>query len=165
MTCLQLIIFLTIISVAEGQTVPPDISHDPVFATVLTRRLKYPRQAQWSSRYGRIFADFTVDDKGRIQAISILNHSVEWAYAGFEPTVITALKKMPPLSLQYAGHYILPVSFILEDYRHKDRPFVPKDTLYIQELAGRVILKEIKVVGSNVNSRERIKAAAKNESY
>ncbi len=165
MTCLQVLFLVTICFVAEAQTEPADLSHDPVFTTVLDRRLKYPRQAQWSSRYGRVFADFTVNDKGRVEAISILNHSVEWNYAGFEPTVIGALKKLPSLNLQYAGHYILPVSFILEDYRHKDRPFIPTDTLYIQELAGRVILKEIKVMGSNVNSRERITATEKNESY
>lgn len=165
MIYLRLLVLMTITYMAKAQTVTADLSQDPVFTTILNRRLKYPRQAQWSSRYGRVFAGFTIDEKGHIQSISILNHSVEWEYAGLEPTVLGALQKLPPLRPQYTGNYILPVAFILVDYRHKDKPFVPTDTLYIQDLTDRVILKEIKVMGSNVNSRERIKAAAKNESY
>ncbi len=165
MIYLRLLILLTITHTAEAQIANSTLNQDPVFTTILKRRLTYPRQAQWSSRYGRIFAGFDVDKKGRIQDISILNHSVEGDYAGFEPTVIAAIKKLPSLSLQFTGSYILPISFILADYRHKDKPFIPTDTLYIQGLRGRIILNEIKVFGSNVNSRERIKAAAKNESY
>ncbi len=165
MTYLQLLFLLTITYMVKAQTATADLGQDPVFATVLNRRLKYPRQAQWSSTYGRVFAEFAVDEKGHIQSISILNHSVEWDYAGLEQTVINALKKLPPLSLQYVGNYILPVSFIITDYRHKDAPFIPTNQLYIQDLASRVILKEVKVMGSNVNSRERVKAADKNTSY
>jgi TonB family protein len=165
MTYLHLLLLLTITDLTQAQTVTPDLSQDPVFNTVLNRRLKYPRQAQWSGWYGRVFAEFTVNEKGRIQSILILNHSVEWDYAGLEPTVVNALKKLPPLSLQYAGSYILPVSFVLVDYRHHDAPFVPTNHLSIQDLAGRIILKEITVRGSTVNSRERVIAADKNVSY
>ncbi|UFH55288.1 hypothetical protein [Spirosoma sp. KNUC1025] len=165
MVFLRLLLLLITTYVTEAQTVISDLNQDMVFTAVMNRRLKYPRQAEWSSRYGRVFAEFTVNEKGRIQSISILNHNVEWDYAGLEPTVINALKKLPPLSLQYVGRYILPVSFILIDYRHKDSPLVPTNTLHIEELRDRVILKEIKVTGSTINSRERIKAAEKNESY
>ncbi|QDK82694.1 hypothetical protein EXU85_30440 [Spirosoma sp. KCTC 42546] len=160
-------LFLLFVSshVAFAQLASPDLNQDPVFTTVLKRRLTYPRQAEWSSVYGRVFAGFTVDNKGRIQNISILNSSHKGTYYGFEPTIRTALKKLPYLSLQYAGSYILPVSFIFVDYRHTDKPFIPQDTLFIQDLAGRIILKEINVFGSSTNSRERIIAAEKNEPY
>ncbi|WP_157816066.1 energy transducer TonB [Spirosoma pollinicola] len=148
-----------------AQSASSDLSQDPVFSTVLNRRLRYPRQAEWSSVYGRVFAEFTIDDKGHVQDISILNHSEKGTYYGLEPTIITALKKLPSLNLRYTGSYILPVSFIYVDYRQKDKPFVPKDTLYIQDLAGRIALKEIKIMGNSTNSRERILSAGKNEYY
>ncbi|MBD2703207.1 TonB family protein [Spirosoma sp. BT702] len=165
MIYLRLLILLAISSMAQAQLPPANLSQDPVFTTILNRRLSYPRQAQWSSRYGRVFAEFTINEKGRVQDISILNHSAEGDYAGFEPSVIAALKKLPSLNLQFIGRYILPISFVLVDYRHKDKPFIPTDTLHIQDLMDRIILKEIKVMGSNINSRERIKAASGNEAY
>lgn len=36
---------------------------------------------------------------------------------------------------------------------------MPNDSLYIQDLAGRVILKEVKIVSSTVNSKARIESA------
>ncbi|MVM29495.1 hypothetical protein GO755_05585 [Spirosoma sp. HMF4905] len=159
MLYLRLLILSFITQLAVAQVASPNLSQDPVFTTVLNRRLKFPRQAQWSSSYMRIFAEFTIDDKGRIQDISILNHSVEGAYVGFEPVIIAALKKLPSLNLRYTGNYILPVSFILVDYRQKDKQFIPKNTLYVQDLAGRVVLDEINVYGNNVNSKERILSA------
>lgn len=156
MTYFRLLLLVFLAQVAVAQESNSTLNQDPVFTTILKRRLKYPRQAQLSNRYNRVFAGFNVDDRGRVQDISILNHSVEGDYVGFEQTIITALKKLPSLNLRYTGSYILPISFILVDYRQKDRQFVPKDTLYVQDLAGRVILNEIKVLGSNVNSSERI---------
>ncbi|WP_198175312.1 hypothetical protein [Spirosoma telluris] len=156
---LRLLILFFITHVAIAQPDSPALSQDPVFTTILKRRLKFPRQAEWASRYNRIFAEFTVDDKGRVQAISILNHSVEGDYVGFESTIIAALKKLPSLNLRYTGSYILPVAFILVDYRQKDKQFIPEEKLYVQDLAGRVVLDEIKVFGNNVNSRERIQSA------
>ncbi|SOD78440.1 TonB family protein [Spirosoma fluviale] len=165
MPYLPLLLLLTITGLTQAQEITPKLSQDPVFSTVLNRRLKYPRQAEWSSKYGRVFAEFTVDEKGRVKAISILNHSAEWAYAGLEPTVVNALKKLPPLSLQYTGRYILPVSFTLVDYRQQNTALAPTNQLYVQDLAGRVVLNEITVTGSTVNSKERVEAADKNVSY
>ena len=161
----RLFLLLASSHMAFAQITSSDLNEDPVFTTVLTRRLKYPRQAEWSSIYGRVFAGFTIDNKGHIQNIEILNASSKGNYYGFEPTIMAALKKMPSLSLQHAGSYILPVSYIYVDYRHKDKPFIPQDTLYIQSLGDRVILNEIKVFGSSTNSRGRIMSEAKNESY
>ena len=139
-----------------AQLPPNKLSQDPVFSNVLEHRLKYPRQAQWSSIYARIFAEFTIDEKGHVQAISILNHSNEGVYFGLEPAVVNVLKKLPPLSLQYRGHYILPVTFQLQDYRSKGNLLIPKDSLHLIDLGGRVILNEVKVTGSTVNSQQRI---------
>ncbi|WP_155297164.1 hypothetical protein [Spirosoma aerolatum] len=148
-----------------AQTSDQELSDDPVFTTILKRRLKYPRDAEWVGKYMRIFAGFTVGDKGRVQNITILNQSPTGAHLGFEPMVLAALKKLPSLNLRYIGSYILPVSFIYVDYRHKDQPYIPKNTLFVDDLKGRVILKEINVFGSSVNSRERVLAADKNQSY
>ncbi|MFD2933804.1 hypothetical protein [Spirosoma flavum] len=161
MNYLILLILLLNLCPAPAQLTQDDLSQDPVFTTVLARRLKYPRQAQWSSIYVRLFAEFTVDQKGHVQLISILNHSNEGVYFGLEPTVINALKRLPPLSLHYSGHYILPVSFQLQDYQRKNNLLVPKDSLYLTDLAGRVILKEIKVVGSTINSQRRVGSAVR----
>lgn len=86
-------------------------------------------------------------------------------YYGFEPTIIAALKKLPSLKLQYSGRYILPVAFIYVDYRDKTNPHVPSDVLYIDDLAGRTMLKEIEIFGSSVNSKERISSGERNEFY
>ncbi|WP_461126816.1 hypothetical protein [Spirosoma aerophilum] len=86
-------------------------------------------------------------------------------YYGFEPTILAALKKLPSLKLHYNGRYILPVAFVFVDYRDKNNPRVPSDVLYIDDLAGRVVLKEIKLFGSSVNSRERILSGERNEFY
>ncbi|WP_293691558.1 MULTISPECIES: hypothetical protein [unclassified Spirosoma] len=148
-----------------AQTSEQGLSDDPVFTTILKRRIKYPRDAEWVGKYMRVFAEFTVGDKGRVQNITILNQSPTGAHLGFEYTVATALKKLPSLNLRYTGSYILPVSFIYVDYRQKDKPYVPTDTLFIDDLRGRVILKEINVFGSSVNSRERVLAADDNRAY
>lgn len=161
MKYLQFVVFLLSVQLSLAQPTQADLNNDPVFTTVLARRLKYPRQAQWSSIFARLFAEFTVDQKGRVQTISILNHSNEGVYFGLEPAVVNALKKLPPLSLHYKGHYILPVSFELQDYQHKEKTLAPKDSLYLTDLAGRVILKEIKVVGSTVNSQQRVGSAVR----
>jgi hypothetical protein len=161
MKYLPLLIILLNTQLTLAQSIQDNLRQDPVFTTVLARRLKYPRQAQWSSIYARIFAQFTVDQKGHVQTISILNHSNEGVYFGIEPTVINALKKLPPLSLRYQGHYISPVTFQLQDYRHKDSLLVPKDSLYLTDLAGRTILKEIKVTGNTVNSQQRVGSATR----
>lgn len=161
----QLILLLVLSHVSVAQTDSADLNDDPVFTTVLTRRLKYPRRAEWASVYGRVFAGFTVSEKGRVEDISILNHSAKGTYYAFEPTIVAALKKLPPLKLQYSGRYILPVAFIYVDYRDKNNPRVPSDVLYIDDLAERIILKEINVFGSSVNSKERITSGERNEFY
>lgn len=165
MIYLRLLLLSFMTHAALAQVADSSLSQDPVFNTILTRRLKYPRQAQWFSSYGRLFAQFTIDSRGRVQDISILNHSVEATQVGFEPTIIAALKRMPSLSLRHTGQYILPVSFVLSDYRHKNKLFVPTDSLYIQDLAGRVILKEVKIIGSTVNSKARIEATSRDKTF
>ncbi|GAB3023835.1 energy transducer TonB [Spirosoma pulveris] len=161
----RLLLLFVISHVSVAQTGSDDLNDDPVFTAVLSRRLKYPREAEWASVYGRVFAGFTVSEKGRVEDIAILNHSTKGMYYGFESTIIAALKKLPPLKLQYSGRYILPVAFIYVDYRDKNNPRVPSDVLYIDDLAGRIILKEINVFGSSVNSKERITSGERNESY
>jgi hypothetical protein len=161
----RLVLLLVISHVSVAQTGSVDLSNDPVFTTVLSRRLKYPREAEWASVYGRVFASFTVSEKGRVEDIAILNHSAKGMYYGFEPTLVAALKKLPSLKLHYSSRYILPVAFIYVDYRDKTNPRVPSDILYVDDLAGRVILKEIKLFGSSVNSRERIMSGERNEFY
>lgn len=161
----RLLPFVFICQLGLAQTPDQGLSNDPVFNTILKRRIKYPRDAEWVGKYMRIFAEFTVGEKGRVENIAILNQSPTGVHLGFEPTVVTALKKLPSLNLRYKGSYILPVSFIYVDYRHKDKPYVPTDTLFIDELRGRVVLKEINVFGSSVNSRERVLAADDNRAY
>lgn len=161
----QLLLLLVTGQTTFAQIADDALSQDPVFTTVLTRRLSYPNQASWSSMYARVFVGFRVDEKGRIQEISVLNHMSRGIQFGFEPTVIAALKKLPSLNLRYTGNYLLPVAFIYVDYRYKHKQYVPKDTLYQQYVMGRVVLNEIKVFGNSVNSRERIRAAARNEAY
>lgn len=161
----QLLLLFVTTRATVAQVTDYTLDQDPVFKTVLTRRLTYPNQASWSSMYARIFVGFSVDERGRVKQISVLNHMSRGTRFGFEPAVITALKKLPSLNLRYAGNYLLPVAFIYVDYRHKDKPYVPKDTLYQQYVTDRIVLNEIKVFGNSVNSRERIRAAARNEGY
>lgn len=101
----------------------PALSNDPVFNQVLMRRVIYPARAIRSATYGRIYAGFDIDSKGRIQNVLIL--CPQTTGVGFEYEVSAALKRMPPLNPRYAGRYVLPASFVLTNWgkaRNRTRP-------------------------------------------
>ncbi|WP_128544741.1 TonB family protein [Larkinella soli] len=121
----------------------PSLTTDPLFQQVLRTRIKYPTRA-WNERvYGRVYAGFEVDDRGRVQNVTLL--SPDNGGYGFEAEVKQALKKMPDLPPGYAGKYALPVAFTLTNTAENRAPYQPVNQLPAGRLADRTLLKEITV--------------------
>lgn len=128
------------------------LDNDPVFSTVLSRRITYPANAQQAGIYATIYAGFRVDQHGHLQNISILN-PVIIGY-GFEEEVIKKLKLIPPLQSKYENDYVLPVTFALVDYTNRGAIMSPPDKLSDVYFKGRILLKEINVIGSITPKRK-----------
>ncbi|WP_080059373.1 hypothetical protein [Spirosoma aerolatum] len=158
MAYLRVLLLVFIAQKLAAQITPNTLSQDPVFRTVLAARLVYPFDALYKEIYARVYAGFEVDEKGHLFNISILNHMSRGTRYGFEPNTIAALKKLPPLNPHYQGRYILPIAFIYVDSRHLDNPYIPKDSISMGGLANYILLDEIKVIGGNVDRKERLRA-------
>ncbi len=124
------------------------ISHDPVFAKVLKRRLAYPHRAGVQGIYERVYVGFNVNEKGHVGNVSLLsppgiNHH-------FDHTVTTALRRMPPLNPRYAGRYAMPVVFALID-RHNgsDTLMPPVYAMPPGSLENRTLLRSVYVIGES----------------
>ncbi len=139
---------------ASAQIGDPALSQDPVFANVLARRIMYPPAGRTYSVYGRFYASFDVDEQGRVQNIQILS-PINDRY-GFEQAVRAGLRKLPHLSVKYAGQYALPVAFVYTNYNESPNPHRPTNTVSASALGGRTVLKEITVAAESYSDTRRL---------
>ncbi|WP_157618557.1 energy transducer TonB [Spirosoma spitsbergense] len=138
--------FLFSIHVSSAQVGSPELGKDPVFVAVLSRRIMYPADAERSGVYAKIYAGFRIDKRGHIQDINILNPT-KIGY-GFERAVTNKLKSLPPLNPNYEGNYALPVTFALVDYTDRANVISPSGHLSNTYFKDRLLLSELKVIGS-----------------
>lgn len=99
-----------------GQTIKETI--DPLFYLAALKNISYPIGAIRGSVYGRIYASFEVDEKGKVKDVSLIYPLVGKKIAnllGFEAEIIGGLSKTPRLDNTSAGKYILPIAFIYKN--------------------------------------------------
>lgn len=120
------------------------LDSDPVFTTLLSRRIHYPAEAEKNGIYAKLYVGFRIDEKGHVQDILMLNPD-RIGY-GFETEVTKAVSLLPPLKQTYAGLYALPVTFALFDALNSGQELTPSGTLPSYYLSGRVVLTELKRV-------------------
>lgn len=155
------LIFIALLLAAEvsfSQLTRPalDLSKDPVFVNVVTRRIHYPTQPARKAIYGRYYAGFTIDQDGHIRDISVLYPKMSRQTSklyGFEGEILAGLKHMPPLNPGLAGHYLLPVAFCFTHYSEGATPIVPTNVLPLgYEVGDRTLLNETKIFASSPSS-------------
>lgn len=139
---------LLLMETAIAQTTQVPISQDPVFATVLKRRIRYPVLAEQTGAYARIYARFLVNERGHVQQISLIQPAPK--KDGFENAVLTGLKHLPPLSPRYEGQYILPVDFAYINYEISPDPILPPTGVLPRHYQhDYTLLNPVRVVGNN----------------
>ncbi len=142
----RLLCLLLLVHTATAQVASGTLGEDPVFNSVLSRRIVYPAKAEQLGVYAKIYVGFNINPKGHIQDILILN-PVKVGY-GLEEEVIKKLKRLPPLNPKHAGNYALPVIFALTDYTDKGVIVGPSGNLSNTYLRGRLLLNSLTIVGS-----------------
>jgi hypothetical protein len=145
MAIVRLACFLLSVHVAMGQVAPAALRTDPVFSTVLTRRIGYPFDAERAGVYAKLYAGFDIDHRGHIKAVSILNPTKTGYY--FERVIVRGLKRMPPVQPRYEGRYALPVTFAFVDPANGANIITPLGKLEAKYLQDRTLLDELKIVG------------------
>jgi hypothetical protein len=144
--CLLYLLLMRPLATAQVSSSP--LSGDPVFSTVLRRRIHYPISAERTGVYAKIYAGFQIDKKGHIQQVSFLNPT-KIGY-GFEEEVVKKLKLLPPLHPKYEGTYALPVTFAFIDHTNHAKPVSPSGKLSKLYLTDRILLDEIEIVGGRI---------------
>lgn len=126
---------------AAAQNAPVRVDQDPVFVSVLARQIVYPLKAA-PGAYARIYAGFSIDAKGRVGKVTILN-PVKIGY-GFEEEVTLGLKRLPVMNPRYEGDYVLPVRFVYVNYADHAKETIPDGTVPDWYFANRILLSELR---------------------
>jgi hypothetical protein len=139
-----------------------DLDRNPIFFELAKKSIDYPRTATLSSLYGRVFAKFSVNQKGKIENIEVFYPKMTLNFeskVGFGANIKKGLKQLPLLGLGYEGTYILPVAFVFTNYGESSQPLYPTNTLpEFIETNNMTVLTEIKVFGkSNRYTKEDFK--------
>lgn len=155
MSLLRVLLILLLARLATAQVVSAKLDEDPVFRTVLSRRISYPPHAEQVGVYAKIYAGFRIDQRGHIQDVSILN-PVKIGY-GLEEEVLKRIKLMPPLNPKLEGRYAFPVTFAFVDYTTNGVEAIsPSGKLDRQYVQDRVLLNELKVIGGRTRRNGKV---------
>ena len=127
------------------------LDEDPVFIAVLSKRIQYPFNAERSGVYAKVYAGFHIDQKGRVQEVSILNPT-KIGY-GFEEEVSRKIKILPALNPKYEGDYALPIAFALPDYANSAKIVAPTGKLSEPYIKDRILLRELTIIGGKTSSQ------------
>ncbi|GAB3500227.1 hypothetical protein GCM10027341_25060 [Spirosoma knui] len=148
MNSLKLALLVIFIGMRSAGAQSISLTEDPVFKTVLGRQIRYPVLAEQTGVYGRVYACFTVNERGHIEGVQVLG-SGDPKY-GFTETVRKGLTALPPLQPRYAGQYVLPIDFAYINYNESAEPLLASGQslppLYQQ---GRILLKPMRVTGNS----------------
>lgn len=126
---------------ATAQNAPVRVDQDPIFVSVLARQIAYPLKAA-PGAYARIYAGFSINAKGRVGKVTILN-PVKIGY-GFEEEVTLGLNRLPVMNPRYEGDYVLPVLFAYINYADHAKETIPDATMPPWYFANRILLSEIR---------------------
>jgi hypothetical protein len=125
------------------------LDKDPVFIAIASRRINYPPILANNAIYGRVYAGFEIDERGRIQHITLLYpvlSQLDNRSYGFEYEIKNGLKHMPPLNPKYVGSYMLPIAFCFTHHREGPNPIIPTNILpHGYYVGNRKVLSEIKI--------------------
>lgn len=130
-----------------------DLDRNPVFFELAKKSIDYPRTAILSSMYGRIFAQFSVNQNGKIGDIQVFYPKMTPNFensVGFGASIKKGLKRLPLLGLGYEGTYILPIAFVFTNFSESSELLYPTNTLpdFIKT-NNMTILTEIKIFGKS----------------
>lgn len=120
------------------------LDSDPLFTSVLARRINYPPEAEKEGVYAKLYVGFRINEKGHVQDVQMLNPD-RIGY-GLETEVLRAIRLLPPVKQTYAGLYALPVTFAFLDVMNGGQELVPSGTLPSYYLGERIVLTEQKRV-------------------
>lgn len=118
------------------------LRNDPVFTQTLHQHMTYPEMAWTQAVYGRVYAGFEIDQRGRVKNVVVLSPAN--IGMGFVEAVRNGLEKMPDLGPSFAGVYALPVAFTYTN-RNESETHTPVNRLPADRLAGRTLLDEFVV--------------------
>lgn len=113
---------------------------DPTFTQTLHEKIIYPNYARTQGVYGRVYAGFDIDERGRIKNIAIL--SPDNSGFPFDAVVRNALEKLPPVGPVCQGKYALPIAFTFTNSKETTGPHVPLNRLTEERLQDRILLDE-----------------------
>ncbi|MCK8495132.1 TonB family protein [Spirosoma sp. RP8] len=119
------------------------LSNDIGFTDFLQKNVKYPNIAWNNGAYGRVYAGFDVDETGQITNVKLL--SPDNVGFGFDQAVTRAFEKLSKVKSDYAGNYVLPVTFTYTNRSVSSTNNVPINTLPADRLEGRTVLPELVV--------------------
>ena len=124
------------------------LDKDPVFRTILSRRLTYPVLNAQEGYTKLVYAQFEIDEKGHIQNVKIFNPAMGKGYyfIDFDVAVKKALNRLPPLNPRYLGKYMLPIIFTLNDMQ-TGKQIIPNNTDFNGRRPGSILLKSVTVIG------------------
>lgn len=139
-SCL-LFCLLAFSGVGQAQTPDQSLGTDPRFTTYMLKNTRFPVYPQEQGKEGIVYACFTVTKQGEITDVSVSNPSQTDSLFAFE--VSRVCRRIPDQTPSYAGHYILPVAFVLNAGKRNQA----NDTAYEAQLvAGKPTQKLLKKI-------------------
>lgn len=128
-----------------------DLDRNPVFFELAKKSIDYPHTAILSSLYGRVYAKFSVNRNGKIEAIEVFYPKMTANFensVGFGASIKKGLKKLPLLG--YEGTSILPIVFVFTNFSESPQVHYPTNSLpdFI-ETNNMTVLTKIKIFGKS----------------
>ncbi|QKZ12793.1 TonB family protein [Spirosoma sp. KUDC1026] len=135
-------------SLSYGQAGKSSLASNSDFPQSLAKLIRYPSSAQREEKVAKAYVGFNVDAQGEITGVAVLNKGNVDPY--FRQEVSRAMKLLPAQKPIYAGNYVLPIVFYLED-TGKALKFREEDAAFFQSLKKDSFLNELHVTGYTAN--------------
>jgi hypothetical protein len=139
------ILFLCLIyTKSYSQTIKDPVGS--IFYAYAAQKIEYPVGAIRGSIYGRIYASFELDSKGKVKNAQVIYPLINKNVSrdlGFETEIISGLSKIPSIQNANAGKYILPIAFVYKNMFYGDinyptnrisEDYFSKDFQFLQEI-------------------------------
>ena len=127
-----------------GQPTMQSIIKDPAFYNFMAKNVRYPAPASRANKVAKAYVNFTLTDAGNVTDITVLNTINV-------PTIFTyelerVLKLLPTQKPEYAGNYVVPVSFMMEGRGTSIKP-TDESGAFIQNINKEALMSEVIVIG------------------
>jgi TonB family protein len=137
-------------SLSYGQAVKSSLANDLAFRPSLVKLMRYPAVAQRQQKVAKVYVGFTIDERGTITTIDVLNKSS--VDTSFRQEVGRFMKLLPAQKPMYAGSYVLPIVFDLEG-TGKGLTFQEENETFFHSVKNSSFLNEVHVIGYTTASR------------